>query len=241
VRVLAVDVFGKDMVRMAARGDYKAEMRGISTANPGSPASTRVGATQQVGQGDGAAPSAAPVATPAATPTPAPNGQPPAKPEPAITLEVTPDQATALSLSQASNAPLDFILRPRPTEAVLPETRVAASIKPRLAPFATQVKNRAAGNTRGSSSANTSRNSSTRSARTRDADAGPIRRTRPVRGDSPDFGSSSDSRPLQPFPVPDNPGGLGAPPTRSAPEKYEIPVYGEGKLIKSYPVEKPAP
>src|SRR5439155_13936583 len=50
---------------------------------------------------------------PGATPTPTPPpGQPPAKPEAALTLEVTPTDAAALSLAVAGNSPLDFILRP---------------------------------------------------------------------------------------------------------------------------------
>lgn len=240
VRVLAVDVFGKDFpqVRIAARGDYKAEARGIGTANPGSPVMTNTNAsgTQKIGQGDGAPASsapAAPAATPVATPTPAPNGQPPAKPEPAITLEVTPDQATALSLSQASNAPLDFILRPRPTEAVLPETRVAASIKSRLAPYAQSVKNRAANSGRTTNANNASRGNASRGSGSRSSGSRLVDR-RPA----PNFGdvySGPAPTPLPPFP-PNMGKQFDTPPAKTT---YKIPVYAEGKLVKEYDVDTP--
>jgi Flp pilus assembly protein CpaB len=118
VRVLGVDVYGRDYERapLAKRGSF----------NPGPP------------QAAGAAP--APNATPTPTPTPPPNGAPPARPEAALILEVLPDQAAAIALAQASNAPLDYLIQPRPQLDWKPTPNLARVIKPQVAPYAVASK-----------------------------------------------------------------------------------------------------
>ena len=157
VRVLAVDVFANDypQVNAAMRGAYKAQPLGkaVATGNtaPGAPGARASAAPDSV----------APSETP--TPTPAPQNLPPL--DPALTLEVTPQQASAIQLAQASGAPLDFLVRP-----ALPGNRsgeitlvgddgtaggtggVAAPVinavtKRQLAPYAESVKNRGANET----------------------------------------------------------------------------------------------
>lgn len=91
VRVLAVDVFGSDFpqVNIARRGAFKADV-----AQSAAPATSEA---------------SAPGATP--TPTPAP-AQAPARPDPSITLEVSPAQANTILLAQASGGVLDFVVLP---------------------------------------------------------------------------------------------------------------------------------
>ncbi len=156
VRVLAVDVFANDypQVNAAMRGAYKAPPVGspvaASNTAPSAP-SARTGAAP-----DSVPPGEEP------TPTPAPQNLPPL--DPALTLEVTPQQASAIQLAQASGAPLDFLVRPalpgnRSGEITLVSNDgtaggtegVAAPVinsvtKRQLAPYAEAVKNRGAGN-----------------------------------------------------------------------------------------------
>jgi len=221
VRVLAVDVFGKEypQTSVAQRGDYKAQGKGgITVANPGSPQSVPQGTPQAAPPANGQpAPQGA---APAPTPTVAPgNGQPPAKPEPALTLEVSPDQANAISLATASGAQLDYVLRPRPAIiSTVPEVRVAALTKPQLAPFAWRQKNKPSGGSSGS------------------AASGPRTASNP-RPNRPDF------IPYNPGPqIPFGPGPIGPIPVRelpSAPQTYDIPIYGDGKLMRTDTVRKP--
>lgn len=234
VRVLAVDVFGKNQQKIAARGDYRADPSapGPDTANTPSPA----GAT---GAPTNAPPpqAAAPAPTPAPTPAPATGSAPPPKPEPSLTLEVSPEQATSLSLAQASSAPLDFILRPRTPEAVplgsggrvvagtTTVTRVVAMTKPRLAPFAAAYKNAGRGaaasgagtRTTGTSSGGGSKNG----------------------GGGGGIGSGPGNPPGN-IPPPISV-GKGIPPLTipREPETYKIPIYGDGKVIREDTVLKP--
>ena len=101
VRVVAVDVFGNDFpqVNAAMRGAYKADARGRGIdSTPSAP-------------GAAAAPAGPPseTATPAPAPTPA-AGTP--RPDASLTLEVTPEQAVRIQLAIASNAAMDFLVRP---------------------------------------------------------------------------------------------------------------------------------
>ena len=148
VRVLAVDVFANDYppVKAAMRGAYKAEPQGRAIA-PASAPGAAPGAS-------GAASNAVPDSVPPAdnpTPTPAPQNLPPL--DPALTLEVTPQQAAAIQLAQSSGAPLDFLVRPalpgnRSSEVTLVSddgTPGAAPLtngvtKRQIAPYAESVK-----------------------------------------------------------------------------------------------------
>ena len=126
VRVLAVDVFGSDYppVKIAMRGDYKAPARSVSAANPPSPAGSAAPAGGQpnpdapAGQqpASGAPAAGAPATGPEPTPT---QGPPPARPEASLTIEVTPQQATDIALTQAAGQNIDFLLRAR-TEPRVP-------------------------------------------------------------------------------------------------------------------------
>jgi Flp pilus assembly protein CpaB len=183
VRVLAVDVFGNDypQVKIAMRGDYKAPARSISASNPPSPSS---GAAPAKGQ---PSPDAPPGQQPAAgasvegvpggsAPEPTPTqGPPPARPESALTIEVTPQQATDIALTQSAGQNIDFLLRAR-SEPRIPtgtggapealetggvslasgESRSATfSIREKLAPYA--ARTRRAGVPTGSNAASASR------------------------------------------------------------------------------------
>lgn len=149
VRVLAVDVFGSDFpqLNIARRGAYKAESR-ISGAAGSAAAGSDAPANQ--------AP-AAPGTAPTPTPTPAPGA---ARPDPAITLEVSPEQANRILLAQASAGVLDFVVLPsreastvgaaEPGTLGLPPdekfgplgglTGISTVTKPQLAPFAERKK-----------------------------------------------------------------------------------------------------
>ena len=134
VRVLGVDVSANDFpnVSAAMRGPLK-----TSEKAPG-------------GGADGGASAVA-----GATPTPAPNGP---RPDPALILEVTPRQAAQLQLALASNAALDFLVRPAlpgnrsieiaPTEDGIngkPGTAGAQTVsvvKSQIAPYAESRKKR---------------------------------------------------------------------------------------------------
>ena len=213
VRVLAVDVFGKDFpqaVKIARRGDYKADPAGVGSANPPSPNTGAPGA--QVAPQPGAPP--APTPTPTATPA----GPPPVKPDPAITVEVTPDMAAAIALAQNSGAALDFILRPRPAVATVGAERLVSITKPRLAPYANSVKRGNTAPTRVASA------SSSGGSRNRGGDGG---------GYNPPPIIPSMGLP------PANPNGSGSSVIAVAPETYQIPIYGDGKIARYDTVRKP--
>ena len=121
VRVLAVDIYGRDFEKssLAKRGDRKGDDRPGGAPPPPNP------------NGQPTAPG-----EPGAAPTPA-SGQPqPPKPEMALTLEVKPEQATTITLAQASNAPLEFLLQPRPTTVSVGQEMPARVTKPQVAPYA---------------------------------------------------------------------------------------------------------
>jgi Flp pilus assembly protein CpaB len=245
VRVLAVDVFGKDFpqVKIAMRGDYKAAPRNVGVANPGSPAgSAPAGDAPATGAPAGSNPGAPGQAgaPPAATPTPTPTGPPPTRPDPAITIEVTPEQATAISLTQSSGQNLDFLIRSRNEPTLAPgaaggaagvdgaggaETtvRVASTTRARLAPYATRAKAPAGNQTQ----APRASSSQGRGAR----DLGGF--SRPV------------APPTIPVPAPPvtqnvpplSPDSLGA--VKPRPETYDIPVYADGKVARIDTVRRP--
>jgi len=218
VRVLAVDVYGGDFpqVKVAMRGNNRAEMR---TAPP-------------VVERPGAVPQDAPTATPGPPPPPTPTPPPAAAPSPALTLEVTPAQATAISLAEAAGAPLDFLLRPRVAPG--PTTLASASLEPRpavmtrarIAPYAEGVK-------RGTAAA------------ARPRPAGPAVVVNPAprepRGGGPRLTGGSTTTP------PDFNSGPGPGTTTiiepirvpPQPQTYDIPIYADGKLVRTDTVRKP--
>ena len=222
VRVLAVDTFVGDFpqVKGARRGDYRAASR--NAAAP-APAPAAPGAPQ----GQPGAPGA-----PTPTPTATPEGPPPAKPDPALTLEVTPDQATAIALSQNANATLDFVLRPRPAILTTPETRVVALTRPRLSPYSDRIK----------------RNVSPQAKRQQDMnDARTVIKeyAKAIRGDdgNNNRGGTPTYNPEAPGPMipPQDPGAPmgGGTVAAAAPETYNIPIYGDGKMTRIDTVRKP--
>ena len=247
VRVLAVDVFGKDFpqVKIAMRGDYKAPAADISTANPASPN----GAARTNSNANPDAPGARPAEAGPAQPEPTPVPSPPAtRPDPALTLEVTPQQATAISLTQAAGQNLDFLIRPHnePTIVALApnaipgatpsgvgsggvgEVQAASTTRDRLAPGAWRLKNAA-----------TPKSSNNNSTRVAAAESGGGRSSRPPRGRDRDVMPGPDiPTPTHVTEVPPwNPGKNGS--VTVAPPTYEIPVYGDGKLVRVETVKKP--
>jgi Flp pilus assembly protein CpaB len=280
VRVLAVDVFGRDypQVKIAMRGDYKAPARSVGAAVPSSPQNAGGAGVSGTGAGgagrattspdappgqtgagqagQGGAPAVPPAAGGAPEPTPT-EGPPPARPDPALTIEVTPQQATDIALTQALGQNLDFVLiprsEPRPvvpgatgTDALGGVTLAggtgtvrsgASTTRDRLAPFATRAKRasppaagaaaRAAGGGTGAP------RSSDRTVRDTVRDSG-----RPARGN---FGSFDGPTIPPPREVNVPPAPLGDT-VRVAPEPpatYDIPIYGDGKLIRTDTVKRP--
>jgi Flp pilus assembly protein CpaB len=210
VRVLAVDTFGRDFPQV------KVGMRGDYKAD-----------AKGVGVATPPSPPGAPAGTapPAPTPTPAPpppSNQPPPRPEPALTLEITPDQATALSLAIASSAPLDFILHPRPNTFGAPEVRVASTTKPGLAPYSTRLKRQQA---------------APRIERTARREPSLERFNRPERISqaplmpSPRLPRPSAVQTLRPAPIRED--------AQRKTETYDIPIYGDGKVVRVDTVRKP--
>lgn len=228
VRVLAVDVFGKDypQTSVAVRGDYKAPPRSIRADNPPSPPGNNApGGTANSAAPAAAQPTPAPGAAPAPEPTPTPT-PPPARPAPALTVEVTSEQANRISLAQSSGAAVDFVIRPHESPVVLPgaEARVAAVIKPQLAPYAHSVKNRP----QETASDRRARESNKSWERGVDRIA-----TAYERANAPSYSASPD--------LP-SPAGVGTPPAAIGTvdsDTYAIPVYVDGKRIRTDIVRKP--
>lgn len=108
VRVLGVDVSAGDYpnVNAAMRGPFKAAPKTALSGGDAAPGASAPGASTP-----GAAPNPQPNS---AGPTPAPTAVPAnvPRPDPALILEVTPRQAASIQLALASNAPLDFLVRP---------------------------------------------------------------------------------------------------------------------------------
>ena len=244
VRVLAVDVFGKDypQVKVAMRGTYKAPERSIETAVPPSTPNTNppVNADAPAGQNPQAAPQGAPEPTPT-------QGPPPPAPESSFTLEVTPEQATAIALTQSAGQNIDFLLRPSTEPSVVTGTgavgangatlasgqngettiQAVSTTRDRLAPYASRLK-------RGGTQSNASNKNSVP---TREISA-PTRARR-----RPDYGSDFSGPTI---PVPEAPTSLSPAAPQSFPQTappppatYEIPVYGDGKLVRTDTVKKP--
>lgn len=224
VRVLAVDVFGKDFpqVSVAMRGSYKAQPSDVRVANPASP-----GAASPTVRADSATPTPTPVAA---------SAQAAARPDPAITLEVTPAQATAISLAQAANAILDLVLRPRSEAVPVAGAIVPAGVtRAQLAPYAERLKS--ARSTTGRTSAGATREVST-------AARGAAQSERAASGRR--LRNYSDEA-MPTFPRPENAvppsapvSGPNLPPAvPQTPQTYNIPVYADGKTVRVETVRKP--
>ena len=249
VRVLAVDVFGKDYppVKVAMRGDYKAAERAVGTANlPSQPAPVAAN-SPDAPEGSVAGPTVMPAQGQAPTPAPT-QGPPPARPEPALTIEVSPEQAAAIALTQAAGQNLDFLLRPR-NEPGAPTTvggengevrladgesgvRPASITRAQLAPYANRLKNPSPAKSSASSS-----NGNRNSGNTREA-ARPSRAQRSggnVSYVGPPVLPSPDNNREVPIIPPADVNKMSPPP----PATYEIPVYGDGKLVRTDTVKKP--
>jgi Flp pilus assembly protein CpaB len=230
VRVLAVDVFGKDypQTSVAMRGDYKAPPRTIRTDNPPSPPGNNVSgptnAAAPANTTNNAAGEAAPAPAPAPTPTPTPG--PTARPAPALTVEVTPEQANRISLAQNASAAIDFVIRPHEVPIVLPggEVRVAAVIKPQIAPYAERKKNQPA-------------------VTPEERQMKMLTKAIVVASRPSNTKGSQDYVPPSGFPNPAPGPGMGTPPmtitgTVEA-DTYAIPVYVDGKRVRTDIVRKP--
>jgi len=253
VRVLGVDVSANDYpnVNAAMRGPFKAAPQSRSSASDATGSS--VGSAAPTNGNGGAAPGGV---TP--SPTPTPNNAP--RPDPALVLEVSPRQAAAIQLALASNATLDFLVRPalpanRSNEPAPLNTSGGATIittgtgtglgtssqavsvtKPQIAPYAESRKNggKASGGGRsgGGASGNAARPSRSR--------------RRPLESLTPDFplpnpGSTVSTPPVE-VPLPPI-GGSSAAPSGSAPapqQSYTIPVYGDGKILRQETVPLPS-
>jgi len=253
VRVLGVDVSANDYpnVNAAMRGPYKAAPLNRPAASDTTAPSVGVAAPAN-GNG-GAAPGGV-----TATPTPTPNNAP--RPDPALILEVSPRQAAAIQLALASNATLDFLVRPalpanRSNEpaplgtsggatiittgtgsGVGTDSQAVSVIKPQIAPYAESRKNvgKASGG-KGSGGGGSSDG---------------VRLTRggkrPLESLTPDFpppssGSNVSTPPVE-VPLPSI-GGSSAAPSGSAPapqQSYTIPVYGDGKILRQETVPLPS-
>ena len=224
VRVLGVDVSANDYpnVNAAMRGPSKADTkRGVASADAGPPT---------------------------ATPTPAANAP---RPDPAITLEVTPRQAAALQLALASNATLDYLIRPAiagnlsnevaPTEGVngMPGTADAQTVsvvKFQIAPYAERKKGQGGG---GRASAGGSGST---------GGNGPARLTRGGRrphevNDSGPIFPPSGGTGVTPASIGDSGERFTAPstPVPTPTQNYVIPVYGDGKILRTESVPLPDP
>ncbi len=254
VRVLAVDVFANDFpqVNAAMRGPYKADA-------PGRRAATSNTAPGASGSQADAPPDSVP---PDEQPTPRPDNLPPL--DPALTLEVTPQQAATIQLALASQAPLDFLVRPalpgnRSGEATLisddgtagaegtAQPIANAVTKRQIAPYAEGIKNRGAargGNVAGSSSRDNGAADG--------GSSGSPSRNRPAPLPLPDFPPVTTTAPSEnlPTPFPVNGGGNassgelggnnGAPLAPRAPSTYQIPVYSNGGVVRTETVPVPA-
>lgn len=259
VRVLAVDVFGSDypQVKIAMRGDYKAPAHAYSAAVPPSPS----GAAGQPGASNAANPDAPAGQQPAAGapaggtgPEPTPTqGPPPARPESALTIEVTPQQATDISLTQAAGQNIDFLLRAR-SEPRIPagiagvpgaggitlasgETRTttAFSIRDRLAPYAARAKRS------GAASANAARNAPVKELSGALGKLAAAAKAEARGGGNSRFNPPDIPPPTQNVP-PFDPGKgipVGGPSAPAPPATYDIPVYGDGKLVRTDTVRRP--
>ena len=216
VRVLAVDVFANDFpqVNAAMRGPYKADKAGTGAAT----ASTAPAAS---GSKADAPPDSVP---PQEQPTPRPDNLPAL--DPALTLEVTPQQASAIQLALASQAPLDFLVRPalpgnRSGEATLisdngvlgadattgadgtTQSLVNSVTKRQIAPYAEAVKNRKNGNGGGNAARANGGNSGSSDGNS--SGSASTRRNRPAPLPLPDFpdvtttNTSAQIPPVTPF------------------------------------------
>jgi hypothetical protein len=171
--------------------------------------------------GNGAPAAVGPDGQPVPAPTATPSSTAPPKPEASLTLEVTPKQAVAIALAASSGGVLDYTLRPRVAPAAAGSAAASAApveeihealIKPQLAPYAVKIK-ASGGNAKAAAPA---------------AGAG----RSPRRGGyastllpEPSFGQA-----VPPAPVPQFTPG---------PQTYEIPIYGDGKIVRHDTVLKP--
>jgi len=254
VRVLGVDVSANDYpnVNAAMRGPYKAAPKSQS------PVSESTGPSVGTASGTNGTGAPAPAGSPTPTPTPAPANLP--RPDPALVLEVTPRQAAAIQLALASNATIDFLVRPalpanRSTEiaplgttlggaSIIPTgtsgtgistgvSQAVSVIKPQIAPYAESRKNGGArsGSNKGSASGGGTR----------------LHRggRRPLEvSTGPDFPLPNPITSVKPASVEEAPTlpHLDAPSqSASAPQQsYTIPVYGDGKILRQETVPLPA-
>lgn len=246
VRVIAVDVFVNDFpqVNGAVRGPFKADPKGRGIdSSPAAP-------------GAATSPGGAPASGAGPTPTPAP-AQAPARPDPSVTLEVTPAQANTILLAQASGGTLDFVVRPAlpgglSNEPVLVNDDSAGGTgigsatarlstvsvtKAQIAPYAERKK--AAGNSGGTgNSGGRSSGSGTRTVSTV-SNGDRLRIPRSIGGGFPNPGipSGNDPRdgmtPVTEFPTPAPPLPTPLSPT------YEIPIFADGKVVRTETVRRP--
>ncbi|HEY0076978.1 MAG TPA: RcpC/CpaB family pilus assembly protein [Abditibacteriaceae bacterium] len=198
VRVLAVDVYGRDYEKasISKRGPY--------SDGPNAPAAPAPGATPVPGQRPG---------EPVPTPAPQGNQPPPPAREAALTLEVRPEQATAISFAIASAAPLDYLIQPRPTTLAAPQITTARTTKAQVAPYALASKRSAGGTAQRDRVTTAAEKTLTKIGSAADSWKMP----------SPGMGT-----PLGPMPV----GGTGGFPTgpmpTPKPRTYDITIYPDG-------------
>ncbi len=275
VRVLGVDVSANDYpnVNAAMRGSFKAAPKtDVPAGEPGAGAAV---------PGAAPAPAPQPGGAPAPTPTPAPANAP--RPDPALILEVTPRQAASIQLALASNAPLDFLVRPAlpSNRSVDPvpitdtigsggvvttgttgsgagatitrsvATQAVSVTKPQIAPFAEAHKN--AGNKAVNNLGTNLVKAITKAAVGSSGGGGATRIHRggplPVSLVERPFPPRSDGFTGPVVPPPAKTGktgdsGFGVTPSFQQPpapvQTYNIPVYGDGKILRTETVPLPA-
>ena len=201
VRVLAVDGFARDYEKgsVIKRGP-KSEGPEVVQAPP-------PGATPIPGQRPG---------EPAPTPVPQGNQPPPQAREAALTLEVRPEQATAISFAIAAAAPLDYLIQPRPTTLAAPQLTTARVTKAQVAPYALASKR--AGGTGGGTANATQQRVARAAERTFDRIGNSVERWNPP-VPNPNVGT-----PIGPMP----PNGLPQPEGTPKPRTYDITIYPDG-------------
>lgn len=192
VRVLAVDVYGQNYEKapVAKRGPY--------SDGPNAPAAPPPGATPVPGQRPG---------EPVPTPVPQGNQPPPPAREAALTLEVRPEQATAISFAIAASAPLDYLIQPRPTTLAAPQVTTARTTKAQVAPYALASKR--SGTTGGTTRSGTETTSRVQRVST----GGP---------------GSIDRNWIPPMPPPTTQFTPPTVPTPAKPRTYDITIYPDG-------------
>jgi hypothetical protein len=142
-----------------------------------------------------------------------------------LTIEVTPEQANALLLSQAAGAVYDFVLRsPLESGKANPAAATVTNVtvtRPQVAPYSTRLKAAAAA-TKSTSASTSGGGGGTRI----------VRSALPFPNPQQQFVGGGVGQPSNLRPLP--------PPQPVVPPTYDIPIYADGKLARVDTVRNPA-